>query len=95
MYLYGQEVEKNYVQAIGLLTEAADQGNPYASYLLEHCHSGADKSHTGIAALRLIARLLQIFRENLRREENGRPHIEKKLRKKIAEKMELHGQHTE
>lgn len=40
----------------------------------------------------LIARLSEIIRNDLRREENVRQHIEKKLRQKIVWKMELHGQ---
>ena len=92
MYLYGQEAEQDYQTAIRLLTASADQGNPYARYVLEHYWPGATKAPVGLAALRLIARLSQIIRDDLRREENGRQHIEKKLRQKIAEKMELHGQ---
>lgn len=93
MYLYGQEVERDYNMAVQLLTASADQGNPYARYVLEHYHPGATRAPVGLTALWLIARLSQIFRDNLHREENGRRHIEKKLRQKIAEKMELHGQH--
>ena len=93
MYLYGQEVEQDYQTAIRLLTASADQGNPYARYVLEHYQPGVGRAPVGLAALRLIARLSQIIRDDLRREENGRQHIEKKLRQKIAEKMELHGQH--
>ena len=92
MYLYGQEVERDYNLAVQLLTASADQGNPYARYVLEHYNPGASRAPVGLTALRLIARLSQIFRDDLRREENGRRHIEKKLRQKIAEKMELHGQ---
>ena len=92
MYLYGQEVELDYNLAVQLLTASANQGNPYAHYILEHYHPGASRAPVGLTALRLIARLSQIFRDDLRREENGRRHIEKKLRQKIAEKMELHGQ---
>lgn len=92
MYLYGQEVERDYNLAVQLLTASADQGNPYARYVLEHYNPGTNRAPVGLTALRLIARLSQIFRDDLRREENGRRHIEKKLRQKIAEKMELHGQ---
>ncbi len=92
MYLYGQEVERDYNLAVQLLTASADQGNPYARYVLEHYQPGANRAPIGLTALRLIARLSQIFRDDLRREENGRRHIEKKLRQKIAEKQELHGQ---
>lgn len=86
-------MERDYNQAVRLLTAAADLGNPYAAYLLEYYHPEASRAPVGLAALRLIARLTQIFRDNLRREESGQQHIEKKLRQKIAEKMELHGQH--
>ena len=93
MYLYGQEVAQDYNMAVQLLTASADQGNPYARYVLEHYQPGTGRAPVGLTALRLIARLSQIIRDDLRREENGRQHIEKKLRQKIAEKMELHGQH--
>lgn len=92
MYLYGQEVERDHSLAVQLLTASADQGNPYARYVLEHYQPRASRAPVGLTALRLIARLSQIFRDDLRREENGRQHIEKKLRQKIAEKQELHGQ---
>lgn len=92
MYLYGQEVEQDYQTAIRLLTASADQGNPYARYVLEHYQPGAGRAPVGLAALRLIARLSEIIRNDLRREENVRQHIEKKLRQKIVWKMELHGQ---
>ena len=43
----------------------------------------------------LIARLSQIFWDDLRRDENVRRHIDKKLWQKIAEKKEQHGQKME
>lgn len=92
MYLYGQEVEKDYNLAVRLLTASADQGNPYAKRVLENYHPTSHRASTALASLRLIARLSQIFRDNLKRDENSRQIIEKKLRQKIAEKMELHGQ---
>ena len=95
MYLYGQEVERDNDLAVQLLTASADQGNPYARYVLEHYQPGANRAPVGLTALRLIARLSQIFWDDLRRDENVRRHIDKKLWQKIAEKKELHGQKME
>lgn len=92
MYLYGQEVEKDYNLAVKLLTASADQGNPYAKCVMDNYHPTVHHASTALASLRLIARLSQIFRDNLKRDESGRQIIEKKLRQKIAEKMALHGQ---
>ncbi len=92
MYLYGQEVERDYSMGVRLLTKAAEQGDPYARYLLEHDQPGENGAPVGLAALRLMARLLQIFRDQLCREENSRRHTEKKSRQKMVEKMQLHGQ---
>ena len=92
MYLYGQKVERDYNLAVRLLTASADQGNAYAERVLENYHFTSDNSSVALASMRLIAYMLQIFRDNMRNDGNNRMFIEKKLRQKIAEKMELHGQ---
>ena len=81
-----REVLQEYPMAAQLLTSSTTR------YVPEHDRTEIDRAPAGLAALRLFADLTQIIGNGLRREENGRRPMEKKLRRKIAEKQELHGQ---
>ena len=88
-----REVLQEYPMAAELPTSSTDQGNPYTRYVPKHDRTEIDRAPAGLAALRLFAYLSQTIWNDLRWEENGPRHVEKKLRRKIAEKQELHGQH--
>lgn len=93
MYLYGQGIDKNYDEAVRLLTSSANRGNEYAQRLLDNYHTNThSNSATVLAALRLLARLSQIIREDAdKRSETGRT-IDRKLMRKIEEKKIAQGQ---
>ena len=88
-----REVLQEYPMAAELPTSSTDLRNPYTRYVPEHDRAEIDRAPAGLAALRLFAYLSQTIWNDLRWAENGPRHIEKKLRRKIAEKQELHGQH--
>lgn len=91
MYLYGQEVERDYDMAVRLLSASAEQDNSYAKHLLENYHPHSNQASTSLAAMRLIGRLSQIFRENMKHDERTRQLTEKKLWLKIKDKKQAHG----
>lgn len=91
MYLYGQGVPEDYAPAVKLLTASAEQGNEYAAKVLKSYHSGKRISNT-FASMRLLARLSQMFRDNIRRDAEGQKMLrERKLMKQIEEKKQAHG----
>lgn len=91
MYLYGQGVQKDYALAVQLLTASAEQGNAYATRLLENYRPFSTGASSALASLRLLARLSQILRDNMKKDDNNRNYIEKKLRQRIEEKKMAHG----
>ena len=92
MLLFGKEVERDIEAGVELLTAAADQGNVYAARLLQSYYIGRLRSPSvGMASLRLLSRLTRMFEDRLKKEDRQRAAIDRKLRRKIEEKKQLHG----
>ncbi len=92
MLLFGKEVKRDVAAGVELLTAAAEQGNVYAARLLQSYYSGRLRSPTvGMASLRLLSLLARMFEDRLKKEDGQRAAIDRKLRRKIEEKKQLHG----
>lgn len=92
MLLFGKEVKLDIEAGIELLTAAAKQGNVYAARLLQGYYSGRLRSPSvGMASLRLLSQLARMFEDRLKKEDGQRAAIDRKLRRKIEEKKQLHG----
>lgn len=90
--LFGKEVKRDTEAGIELLTAAAEQGNVYAARLLQGYYSGRLRSPSvGMASLRLLSRLTRMFEDRLKKEDRQHAAIDRKLRRKIEEKKQLHG----
>ena len=60
--------------------------------LLQGYYSGRLRSPSvGMASLRLLSRLTRMFEDRLKKEDRQRAAIDRKLRRKIEEKKQLHG----
>lgn len=91
LYLWGHDVPRDKEKAIPLLQASAAQGNLYAQFLLEHLDSFRDPS-AFLAATRLLHRLENLFREDVRKAAGGSAyHIDRKRRRKLAEKKQAQG----
>lgn len=96
MLLFGKEVKRDIEAGIELLTAAAEQGNVYAARLLQSDYSGRLRSPSvGMASLRLLSQLARMFEDRLKKEDRQRAAIDRKLRRKIEEKKQLHGMKME
>lgn len=92
MLLFGKDVERDIEAGIDLLTAAAEQGNVYAARLLQSYYSGRLRNPSvGMASLRLLSQLARMFENRLKKEDGQRAAIDRKLRRKIEEKKQLHG----
>lgn len=92
MLLFGKEVKRDVAAGVELLTAAAEQGNVYAAWLLQSYYSGRLRSPSvGMASLRLLSLLARMFEDRLKKEDGQRAAIDRKLRRKIEEKKQLHG----
>lgn len=92
MLLFGKEVKQDREAGIELLTAAAEQGNVYAARLLQSYYSGRLRGPSvGMASLRLLSQLARMFEDRLKKEDGQRAAIDRKLRRKIEEKKQLHG----
>ena len=73
------------------LQAAAEQGNIYAAFLLEHMDSFRNPD-LFLAATRLMHRLEKLFREDVQRAAGGSPfHIDRKRRRRLSEKKQAQG----
>jgi len=91
LYLCGQDVPREKEKATVYLQAAAGQGNIYAVFLLEHIDSFRDPD-LFLAATRLMHRLEKLFREDVHRAAGGSPfHIDRKRRRRLAEKKQAQG----
>ena len=91
LYLYGREIDRDYDKAMEYLTAAAGHGNQYAAQLLHSVKSNRNWS-ASMGSLRLLhhlARMLQNQLEDERKEKAGA--IDRKLKRKIDEKKQVHG----
>ena len=92
LYLYGREVDRDYEKAMEYLTSAAEHGNQYAAQLLHSIKSGRNWS-AALGTIRLLHHLSRMIQNRLEDERRGKgAAIDRKLRKKIAEKKQAHGQ---
>ena len=82
-------------KAVEYLTASAEQGNLYASFLLEHLDAYQDPS-LFLAATRLLHHLEKLFCEEVQRPmEMKRYQIDRKRRRKLLEKKQAQGHHRE
>lgn len=92
LYLYGKETERDYSKAVFYLSSAAEHGNRYAQQLLHSIKSGGNWSAT-LGTIRLLHHLSRMIQNRLEDERKGKcAAVDRKLRKKIAEKKQAHGQ---
>lgn len=93
MLLFGKDADQDIENGITLLTASAEQGNPYAARLLQNYYSGRLRNPSvGMASFRLLAQFARMFENRLRKNEDGqRMQIDRKLRRQIEEKKQLHG----
>lgn len=91
LYLCGHDVPRDKEKAVLFLQASAAQGNIYAQFFLDHLDSFRDPS-AFLAATRLLHRLENLFREDYRNAAGGSPfHIDRKRRRKLAEKKQAQG----
>ncbi len=91
LFLCGKDVPRDREKATAYLQAAAGQGNIYAAFLLEHMDSFRDPD-LFLAATRLMHRLEKLFREDVHRAAGGSPfHIDRKRRRRLAEKKQAQG----
>ena len=91
LYLCGRDVSRDREKAVEYLTASAAQGNLYAGFLLDHLDAFQDPS-LFLAATRLLHHLEKLFCEEIKRPmEMMRYQIDRKRRKKLAEKKQAQG----
>ena len=92
MFLCGEDVTKNIDYALVWLEAASTDGNRYAEQLLHSIKSGGNWS-AALGTIRLLHHLSRMIQNRLEDERKGKSvAIDRKLRKKIAEKKQAHGQ---
>lgn len=91
LYLYGKETERDYTKAVFYLSSAAEHGNRYAEQLLHSIKSGGNWS-AALGTIRLLHHLSRMLQNRLEEHKEKGAAIDRKLRKKIAEKKQAHGQ---
>lgn len=91
LYLYGKETERDYSKAVFYLSSAAEHGNRYAEQLLHSIKSGRNWS-AALGTIRLLHHLSRMLQNRLEEHKEKGAAIDRKLRKKIAEKKQAHGQ---
>ena len=91
LYLYGEEVKRDYEKAIAYLTASAEHGNQYAKQLLYSVKSKRNWSAT-IGSLHLLCQISRIIQNQLENEYKGKQvSIDRKLRRIIKDKKQAHG----
>ena len=88
MYLFGQNVDRDEELGKKLLSASAEQGNICAQRILE----SYGKQPICAICIRLASNLAQIFQENIEKDHRNVSEIDRKLRRKIVEKKQAHGQ---
>ncbi|NLI13788.1 MobP3 family relaxase [Pelotomaculum propionicicum] len=88
--LMGHDVPRDREAALKWLTASAAQGNIYAQFFLDRMDSFRDPSVL-LAATRLMHHLGNIFRDEQKRLDGGGIQIDRKLRKKLAQKKAAQG----
>lgn len=89
MLLFGQNIDQDEEAGKEWLRRSAAQGNIYAQRILDNY----GKAPIGMIAFRLLANLAQIIRDDMEHKQNEQGQlIDRKIRRKIAEKKQAHGQ---
>ena len=87
LYLLGREVPRDEEQALRYLERAAAQGNVYAKYYLDHMDDRQGGGAVGLAVLRMLHSMGQIFREETAKDGIfGGMHIDSKRRRQLLDK---------
>ena len=87
MLLYGQRIDQDIDRGLELLKASAAQGNEYATRIVNNY----GRKPVGLASIRLLASLTNMFRENIERDQKTVNLIDRKLRRKIEEKKQAQG----
>ena len=87
MLLYGQRIDQDVARGLELLKASAAQGNEYAARIVNNY----GRKPVGLASIRLLASLTNLFRENIERDQKNVNLIDRKLQRKIAEKKQAQG----
>lgn len=91
LYLFGYDVPRDKDKAVLFLQASAAQGNIYAQFFLDHPDSFRDPS-AFLVATRLLHRLENLFQKECRKvTASSSYHIDRKRRRKLAEKKQAQG----
>ena len=91
LYLCGDDVPRDKEKAVFYLQASAAQGNIYAQFFLDHLDLFHHPS-AFLAATRLLRHLETLFQEDYRKRTGGIAyHIDRKRRRKLAEKKQAQG----
>ena len=91
LYLYGEEVDRDYDKAIAYFTASAEHGNQYAKQLLHSVKSKRNWSAT-IGSLNLLCQIGHIIQNQVENEYKGKQvSVDRKLRRIIKDKKQAHG----
>ena len=86
LYLLGQEVQVDREEALRYFAQAAEQGNTYAQYYIDHQEDFSGAA-VGTAILRMLHQMSRIFRENAAQPAiYAGMQIDKKCRRRLQEK---------
>lgn len=87
LYLCGKDVPHDKAKAVLYLEASAAQGNIYAQFFLNHLDSFGDPS-AFLTATRLLHQLENLFREDYRKTAGRTSSMDRKRRRKLAEKKQ-------
>ena len=91
LYLYGREVQQDESMARYWFRSSAEHGNMQAAQLLHSCRPGKIWP-CAMGSLRLLLQLARLFDDEQEQQSNlNRLTIDRKMRRKIEEKMQAHG----
>ncbi|MFR2755384.1 MAG: MobP3 family relaxase [Eisenbergiella massiliensis] len=90
LYLCGKDVPHDKAKAVLYLEASAAQGNIYAQFFLNHLDSFGDPS-AFLTATRLLHQLENLFREDYRKTAGRTSSMDRKRRRKLAEKKQALG----
>lgn len=98
IYFYGNGVEQDREKGLGYVRQAAEQGHPGAVRFLERLSQGERNAYAAAlfpTATRLLHQVSQIFRHQFNLDPPVARLVDAKLRRKILEKKQAHGQKLE
>ena len=98
IYYWGNGVEQDREKGLEYIRQAAEQGLPWAVRLLDRLSQGEQDAYAASLfpmATRLLRQVGQIFRQQFQIDPPVARLVDAKLRRKIAEKKQAHGQKLE